>query len=162
MSRLVLGIGSPFGADRLGWLAVDALASAGLETSWPGLRLLKLDRPGSRLLAALDGAEQALLIDALDGPGAPGSLRRINPADLAADGAGLSGHRFGVAEALALARALGVLPPRLMLYGIQAGCGPWPEPLGLPAASRQRLLREVRAELGASGLQPPAVAATLG
>ena len=29
MSRLVLGIGSPFGADRLGWLALDALASAG-------------------------------------------------------------------------------------------------------------------------------------
>ena len=37
------------------------------------------------LLAALDGAEQALLIDALDGPGAPGALRRIDPAELAAD-----------------------------------------------------------------------------
>ncbi len=156
MSPLVLGIGSPFGADRLGWLALDALASAGLERSRPGLRLLKLDRPGSRLLATLDGAEQALLIDALDGPGAPGAVRRIDPAELTTDGAVLSGHRFGVAEALALARALGVLPPRLALFSILAGCGPWPEPLGLPAASRQRLLREVRAELEAPGLQHPA------
>jgi hydrogenase maturation protease len=162
MNPLVLGIGSPFGTDRLGWLAIDALASAGLERTWPGLRLLKIDRPGSRLLTLLDGADQALLIDALDGPGAPGSLRRTEPAELAVDGAGLSGHRFGVAEALALARALGDLPPRLVLYAIRAGCGPWPEPLELTAASRQRLLRAVRAELGASGVPHPAVAAVLG
>ena len=161
MSPLVLGIGSPFGTDRLGWLAIDALASAGLERRWPGLRLVKLDRPGSRLLTALNGADQALLIDALDGPGAPGCLRRIEPAELAADVAALSAHRFGVAQALALARALGVLPPRLALYAIQAGCGPWLEPLELTAASRQRLLREVWTELEASGLPQPAVAATL-
>ena len=156
MSTLVLGIGSPFGADRLGWLALDALASAGLERSRPGLRLLKLDRPGSRLLATLDGAEQALLIDALDGPGAPGALRRVDPAELGARGSGLSGHRFGVAEALALARALGALPPRLALFGILAGCGPWPEPLALPAASRRRLLQEVSAELEVPVSQRPA------
>jgi hydrogenase maturation protease len=161
MSRLVLGIGSPFGADRLGWLALDALASAGLERGCPGLRLRKLDRPGPRLLAALDGAEQALLIDALGGPGAPGAMRRIDPAELAADGGGLSGHRFGVAEALALGRALGVLPPRLAVYAIQVGCGPWPDPPGLPAASRKWLLRAVVAELGALDLQHPAAAPTM-
>jgi hydrogenase maturation protease len=126
------------------------------------LRLLKLDRPGGRLPAILDGAERALLIDALGGPGAPGAVRRIDPAELAAGGTGLSGHRFGVAEALALARALGLLPPRLALLGILAGCGPWPEPLELPAASRQRLLREVRAELEAPNLQPPATVLTAG
>jgi hypothetical protein len=38
-----------------------------------------------------------------------------------------SSHSLGVAEALALAAALGVLPARLLIYGIEMGDGVVPD-----------------------------------
>jgi hydrogenase maturation protease len=75
----ILGMGSPFGADRIGWQAIDALGSTGITRGQPPgwVSLVCLDRPGARLLEALAGAEAVILIDAMRSGAPPGTLRRL-------------------------------------------------------------------------------------
>jgi hydrogenase maturation protease len=114
----VLGIGSPAGDDRAGWCVVDALhARLGARAD---IALDKLDRPGAGLLAHLEGAAHVVLIDAMRSGAAPGTIRRVDRADWRNQG-GPSSHGFGVFDALALAEALGSLPPALVVYGVEIG-----------------------------------------
>lgn len=143
MSRLrILGVGSPAGDDQAGWLAVDALRGAGLDAC-------KLDRPGANLVSLLNGVDHVILIDAMQGGGAPGQLRRFERNDWRGYGQGLSSHGFGVLDALSLAEALGCLPERLDLYGIeialvQPGEGPGNE----VQAAAMLLAARIAASLG--------------
>jgi hydrogenase maturation protease len=127
----ILGIGSPFGADRCGWEAIDALEASGLSAH-ARIELQRLDRPGPSLLAALSDVEQVVLIDALRSAQAGEPVRQIAPEELASTPAAWSGHGLGVAESLELAHTLGQLPPRLDVLGIhvsddaQADCLPEP------------------------------------
>ena len=115
--RRIIGIGSPFGADRAGWRAIDLLSEAGLSDC----ELLKLDRPGSELLRYLEDAQDVVLIDAvLDGQ-KPGTAIRLQTDALSLAACRTSSHGFGVAEALQLAERLELLPSRLLLIGIQIG-----------------------------------------
>ncbi len=110
----IIGIGSPFGADRAGWLAVARLAA---RNDWPRpVEWRTLDRPGTALLDHLSGADHVILIDALLDGGA-GTVRRLQPSELKRT-APLSSHGAGVAETLDLGRTLGLLPPRLDILGI--------------------------------------------
>jgi hydrogenase maturation protease len=64
-----------------------------------------------------------IVIDAVRSGDGPGRIHRV---DLVASRRpvilrGTSSHAFGLGEAIELARALGRLPPRLVLYGIEAG-----------------------------------------
>lgn len=115
----VLGIGSPFGADRAGWIAIDRLEAAGLPARFPEVHFERLDRPGAALLSHLAGARGVVLIDALAG-GEPGRSRELTLPELAHH-CGASSHGFGVADALALAEALGEGPAQLRLFGIEVG-----------------------------------------
>ena len=120
----VLGVGSPFGDDRVGWEVVQRLArGAGGETRehWRGWELRCLDRPGPGLIAAMNGASRVVLIDALHDGGAPGRVVDVDAADLAATGAALSSHHLGVASTLALLAALGDGPRWLRIVGIGIG-----------------------------------------
>lgn len=118
MSRVrILGIGSPSGDDQAGWLTVDALLAAGVD----GVVLEKLDRPGANLLPLLENASRVILIDAMAGNGRAGEIRRFDRQDWPGYSGGLSSHGFGVLAALSLAQALGSLPPRLDVYGIEIG-----------------------------------------
>ena len=116
MTRL-LGIGSPFGADRLAWEAVDHLASVGLG-EW---ELVKLDRPGSGLLQWFDGAEHLILLDALATESEPGRPRLLDVRELERLSPGTSSHGFGVVQALDLAARLDQLPQRVDIVGIATG-----------------------------------------
>ena len=101
--------------------------AAGLEVV---RRLVDLDRPeqvevregaGAGLLDLWDGACAVVLVDSVRSGAAPGTLLRID----ASTGAtlvglrGASSHSVGVAEAIELARALGRLPPSVVLYGVE-------------------------------------------
>jgi hydrogenase maturation protease len=113
----VLGIGSPFGDDRLGWEAAERLRGG---DGGCVARVESLDRPGAALIEVWRGARRVLLIDAVRSGAPPGTLHRIGIGDMVGIGDATSSHALGVAATVALARALGALPPELMLYGIEA------------------------------------------
>ncbi len=114
---LIIGIGSPFGADRLGWLAVEHL-----QARRPELRTRLLDRPGAGLLHHLQGERAVCLIDAARGHAPVGHLYRLTPGELPQEGLALtSSHALGVAEALALGAAVGELPEPLWLLAVETG-----------------------------------------
>ena len=125
---VVLGIGSPFGDDRVGWEAIERLRGQGVAARFPEVCFETADRPGSVLLAALDGVDAAILIDAVEGGLRPGEI--VHLADEAVDAQAenlLSSHGLGVGSALQLGRALGKLPPKLLFYGVQLAAVPVPE-----------------------------------
>jgi hydrogenase maturation protease len=113
----LLGIGSPFGADRLAWVAVDFLSEAGVGEC----ELIKLDRPGSGLLAWFDGVEHLILLDALALDEDAGRPRLLDRRDLETCAGVTSCHGFGVAQALDLAQQLDQLPARVDIVGIATG-----------------------------------------
>jgi hydrogenase maturation protease len=122
VSTLVVGVGSPFGDDRVGWDVVTALEVA-LQAGLAPLRDVRtcaFDRPGALLVEALQGVQHAVIVDAALGPGVPaGTMRWLDERDIE-PGPGASSHGFGLAEALALARALGTAPERVDLLAIYA------------------------------------------
>jgi hydrogenase maturation protease len=91
----------------------------------PGLDVVEAGAPinAAHLFADVDAA---IVVDAVrtsDGRRAPGELVRLELGDERLPtnvGSSLSSHGFGVGEAIALAAALGDLPPVVVL-GIEAG-----------------------------------------
>lgn len=116
----IIGVGSPFGDDRLGWVAVEALQRSAVPAAAGGgsISFSILDRPGALLLAHWHGADHVMVVDAVRSGAPPGTRHRLEPGALAA-AESVSSHGFGLASALELARALGNLPPHLVLYGIE-------------------------------------------
>lgn len=117
----VLGVGSPFGDDRLGWVAVATLRRIPWLASQPEgvLEMGACDRPGAALLSAWRDAQQVLLLDAVRSGASPGTLFRLPGRELSG-AATISTHDFGVAAAVALARSLGEDLSPLLLLGIEA------------------------------------------
>jgi len=122
---LILGVGSPFGADRLGWQALAALAPQPFAVQFPHLaiRYEQSDRPGSRLLTLLGQADAAIIIDAMHSGLPAGSVRRFAVDELSAECGLMSTHGFGVVDALALGQALGGLRGEVVVVGIEMGEG---------------------------------------
>lgn len=116
----IIGIGSPFGDDRIGWDAIDALERDGMLDRFPPgcVRAFRCAQPARDLLPMMTGADVAILIDAMIGGAAPGCVKRIDPLALRADPGKLSSHAMSVAESLALGRALGLLPEKVLIYGV--------------------------------------------
>ncbi len=115
----VIGIGSPFGADAVGWQAIERLREE-TDPLPPGSELLVLDRPGSTLIPLLENSHTVVLIDAMQSGQPVGTVQRLQIADLLAQADHPSSHSLGVAEVLAMAEALNVLPQKLLIYGIEA------------------------------------------
>lgn len=122
----IIGVGSPFGDDRIGFEAVEAIAASGLLERFPDLAITALccDRPGNRLVAALEGADVAIVVDAMRSDAVRGTIRCWDGGAIATTAPLLSSHGFGVAGALALGRALDALPPRVVVCGIEIGNDP--------------------------------------
>ena len=144
----ILGIGSPSGDDRAGWLTVDALLAAGVQST--GIDIRKLDRPGAHLVGLLGDADRVILIDAMQSDGAVGRIRHFAKQDWPAYRHGLSSHGLGVLDALALARELGSLPPRIDLYGIEIdSANPGGQADSRVEAAAQQLALGIAADLAA-------------
>lgn len=111
MKRSVIGIGSPFGGDRAGWLVVEQLQKT------DGIDYQTLDRPGVALLEVMRGYDQVVLVDAvLMEEGGVVVLDRQQV--LARCRGGLSSHAAGVQEVVALGVALNELPQQFWLVGV--------------------------------------------
>ena len=121
-TTLVAGIGSPFGADQLGWQIIEKLES---DSRIPDCcDLLKLDRPGADLVATIQRYPNVVLIDAVQSDQPRGTFVRLDSGQISQQARGLSSHNFGLAEAVALARAMQQLPEKLVLFGLTVGESP--------------------------------------
>ncbi len=117
----IIGIGSPFGDDQLGWRVITALE---VEPLNPNISLARCEAPGSTLLQLMQGAQRVYLIDAVQTGATPGTIQRWQGEEIATAQSDLSSHGIGVASVLALGKALGDLPPDIILYGVEIAMKP--------------------------------------
>jgi len=148
-----VGIGSPLrGDDAAGLLAAAAVRAADL----PGVTVVESTGDGAALLDVFAGADAVYLLDAAQAGGPPGTIHRVDalarplPRGLFA----ASSHLFGAAEAVEMARALGQLPPRLVIYGVEAadftlGAPPSEAVAAAAHEAAQRVIEEI------ANLTPP-------
>jgi hydrogenase maturation protease len=117
---VVIGIGNPDrGDDGVGRVLARRLRARAA----PGIEVRECDGEATGLMAAWEGAEEVVLVDACRGAGPPGSVHRLDAAEIAGPGSRRlrhgSTHSFGVTAAVGLARALAGLPLHLVLYAIE-------------------------------------------
>ncbi len=117
--RLLIGIGNPLRGDDVAGLLVARSARERLDDE---VEVLEMEGEPIDLIEAWLGAEHVLVADAVASGGRPGEVHRVDAAarPLPARLAGSSTHALGLAEAIELARALGRLPQRLVVFGIEA------------------------------------------
>jgi hydrogenase maturation protease len=149
--RLFIGVGNPLrGDDAAGLLAARWVR----ERLDDGVEVLEMEGEPIDLIEAWRGAEHVLLADAVASGGEPGEVHRVDVAagPVPARLAGPSTHALGLAEAIELGRALESLPPRLILYGIEAArfeVGAECDPVVLAAV--ERVAAAAQEELGGPG-----------
>lgn len=132
-SVVVIGVGNPDrGDDAIGREVARRL----MHKAGPAARIVEADGEATTLLSQLEGASIAFLIDACVSGAPPGTVRRIDLATQSLPQAryGLSSHGFGLAEAVALAQTLGTLPPRCIVYAVEAETFEHGAPLSAAAA----------------------------
>ena len=122
MATIVLGAGNPLRRDDGAGATVCRYLAERLAGRLPGdVTVAAVPGGAVEILAALQGAGRAVLVDATSSGAPPGTVRRFEAAEgpLPTSFARGSSHGLGVAEAVELARALGQLPPHLVIYGIE-------------------------------------------
>jgi hydrogenase maturation protease len=144
---VVIGVGNPYRRDDAAGLVV----AQRLRQAAPGhVTVMELEGEPTALLEAWKGAHTVVLIDAVFSGAEAGTVHRLDaqagaiPQELFR----YSTHAVSVAEAVELARALGQLPPKLVVYGIEgkdfrAGVGLSPEVESRVAELTERVLREL-------------------
>jgi hydrogenase maturation protease len=113
---LVVGVGNVLrGDDGAGPAVARRLRERGVAAR-------ELTGEGVGLVALFEDAPAVVLVDCVRSGAAPGTVHRFDVSDAALP-AGLRGssstHAVGAAEAIELARVLGRLPARLIVYGIE-------------------------------------------
>jgi hydrogenase maturation protease len=114
-----------------------------------GARVAFRETPGegAALLDAWDGAALVVLIDAVRSGARAGTVHRVDARaePMPAGFFRYSTHAFGVAEAVELSRALGRLPRRLIVFGIEGR--DFTPGVGLSPAVERAVARVVRRAL---------------
>ena len=147
--NLIIGLGNELrGDDAAGLLAARRLRAKAI----PNLAVREWQGEGSGLISLWENLRTVILVDAvLSGARTAGFIHHFDatnqplPAPIFAAS---STHSFGLAEAVELARALGRLPQRLIVYGIEGrqfatGASPTPEVEAAIAAVVESILEEL-------------------
>lgn len=114
-SNLVVGIGSPHGWDRIGWLVAEELQHR-LSTGWQ----VRLARVPTDLLDWLEHCDRLHLIDACEVPSPTGSLLRLEwPDSRILQSRTQTAHDFDLPQVLQLADRLGQLPKQVVLWAVE-------------------------------------------
>ena len=119
-ARVVIGVGNPYAGDDG---AGRAVARRLIGRNDCALEVRECSGEATSLMSEWTGFDDVVLVDACRGAGPPGSVHRFGPDDVerVARLQHASTHSLGVAAAIGLARALGTLPSRLVIYAIEAG-----------------------------------------
>ena len=141
---IIVGIGNEYRRDdAAGLLVVRRLKEyaneyAAVRSALPPLEIIEESGEGTALMEAWEGADFAIVVDAVYGEQSPGGIYRgvfageeLSP-PLPPNFHRHSTHAFGLGEAIELARSFGTLPPKVIVYGIEvadvtAGMGVSPE-----------------------------------
>jgi hydrogenase maturation protease len=120
---IVVGVGSPYGDDSLGWDVVRQLRLHPKIQQLPSQEVVIqcADRPGIDLLNMINQANTTVIIDAALSDFPPGTITRLEKDDINALLKSTSTHDFGVLETIALGNALEQLPERIIILGITVG-----------------------------------------
>ena len=116
---VVLGIGNwDRGDDAVGLLVIDELAARDL----PGVDLMPGDGDPGWMLDAWEGRSFSVVVDAMVTGAAPGTVVSFGASTTALPASTRlsSSHALGAATSVELARALGRLPKRLVVIGVEA------------------------------------------
>ena len=143
MATLIIGIGNAFrGDDAVGLRVAEAL---GVSES-----VRQHDGEPASLIALWEGWDDVVLIDAVTWGRPPGTIVEMDAADSQIPaGVCHSTHALGPAEAIELARALGRLPIRIRLVGIEAADWSFGTPLTAPVqAAAGEVVRRLREVVG--------------
>ena len=117
-STLIIGIGNPYrGDDAAGPIAARRLK----EKALGGVVFLEAADEGAALMESWKDYNRAILLDAVSSGAPPGTIHRFDAGarPLRRQPFRHSTHAFGLVEAVELARVLGRLPKRLVVYGIE-------------------------------------------
>jgi hydrogenase maturation protease len=123
MNNLIIGLGNDYRSDD----AVRRVVARKLRAeSLDSVDILEETGEGAALLDAWRGADFVILIDAVHSVG-DGAIYRIdaNEQQIPRSFFHYSTHAFNVGEAVEMARALGQLSRRLVMYGIEGKNLPW-------------------------------------
>ena len=116
MRAVVIGVGNSYRRDDgVGPAVADRLRGR------PDVEVATCEQEPSRLLDAWAGADLALVVDAVAAGAEPGTVHRFDASERAVPSSVFRGstHAFGVGEVIELARALGRLPGRVIVYGVE-------------------------------------------
>jgi hydrogenase maturation protease len=133
-NTLVLALGNPLrGDDGVGAAVVEALLAAGAP---PGVDVLDGGTPGLETVLLMQGYRRVVVVDAADMGHEPGAWTRFTREEVQLGSGDLHEigilHAAGLAEALALGEALDVLPPEIVIYGVQPSEVGWGPGLSAP------------------------------
>jgi hydrogenase maturation protease len=149
---LILGLGNPFrGDDGVGAAVIAALRHQDLPSD-----VIAIDggTPGLETVLLWQGYERVIIVDAAEMGITPGAWKRFLPdeAVFPLEKESMQGtlHDAGLAEALALAAALEMLPSELVFYCVQPAFTGWSANLTASiAAAIPSLCSAISSELAA-------------
>lgn len=146
---LILGIGNPLRSDDgLGPQIVAALAGKPLPAS---VEVMDGATAGFDLALLLADRRAVVVVDAVAGPWPPGTIVRLDGAELAGGALGTSSHEAGLGDALEVVRRLGRAPTTVVLLGIAAASvEPGDGLTAAVAAAVPELVEKVVAEVAAA------------
>lgn len=148
---LVVGLGNEMRGDDGAGLVVARRLRA--RPCVAGIDVCELAGDPTELLDIWPDREAAVLIDTMRSGASPGTIRRLDastePLPARQRHGPTSTHATGLAETIELARALGALPARLIVYAVEgrqydAGAGVSAEVDAIVPALVERILREAR------------------
>ena len=134
MSIVVVGVGQTLrGDDAVGVLAVQAWQESLPNTvNHTGVRAETTELPGLSLLESLSGADNGIIVDAVNSGRPAGEIYVLDEQVMSAfEGGSGFAHGWGVAETIQLGRNLkrDDLPPQIWIIGIEANQFEVGEPL---------------------------------
>lgn len=115
--RALIAVGNPYRRDDgVGEALVDALSGR-----LPGVSVSVADGEPTQLLDAWDGADLAVVVDAvICEPSTPGRIWRTSLGQVAGASAAGGTHALGIPDAIRLAEVLDRAPKRLVVFAVEA------------------------------------------
>lgn len=115
--RVIVGLGNRFRGDDCAGLAVADRLRARVPA---GVEVVAIEGDPTPLLEILAESDLVLVADAVSADARPGFVYRFDATESQIPGTvfGSSTHAFGLSETIELARALGKLHARVLVYGV--------------------------------------------